>query len=58
MAKSNKIIEIEHLDSFVKDELSEEEWEGLLPRLREKYRVVREKAAAPTPAEAKDAKNN
>lgn len=58
MAKSNKIFKIEHRDSFVTEEIGEEEWENLQPRVKAKYKVVSEKTAAPTPNEAKPAASN
>lgn len=52
MAKQQKVFKIEHRDSFVKDEISEEDWDKLQPRVQAKYRIIGDKTVAATPPEA------
>ena len=55
MAKK-KIFVIEHLDSFHKEEISEDDYNALQPRIQAKYKIKSTKEAAETPAEV--TKNN
>jgi hypothetical protein len=50
MAKQ-KILTIEHKDSLVRDDITQEEFDGLQPRIQRMYKVVKERDAAEAPAE-------
>lgn len=50
MAKT-KMIQIEHVDSLHKEDLSEAEYDSLQPRIKTKYKVLKRYESAETPAE-------
>lgn len=50
MAKQ-KMVKIEHKDSFHTEEMTREEFDGLQPRIQSKYTIKREYEAADAPAE-------
>lgn len=56
MAKSNKVLKMEHRDSLVIWEVSEDYWDNeVQARIKKIYRKVGEKVGAPTPPEAEGA---
>lgn len=50
MAKK-KIFTIEHVDSFHKEDIAEDDYNALQPRIKAKYKVLKEKEVADAPAE-------
>lgn len=50
MAKK-KIFTVEHIDSLYREDLTEEDYNGLQPAIKAKYKVVKEKEQAEAPAE-------
>lgn len=55
MAKK-KIFTIEHVDSLHKEDISEEDYNNLQPRLQAKYKIKSTKEAADVPAEVESKK--
>lgn len=50
MAKT-KMVQIEHVDSLHKEDITEAEYNDLQPRIQVKYKVLKRYESAETPAE-------
>lgn len=51
MAKTTTLLKIEHVDSFLKDEVTQDFYDNLQPQLQAKWKITGKKETTEAPAE-------